>query len=82
MMSPVRQAPESVIMSKSIPQDVQDFLYTIAIFDQVDSRAFEEYARTAATLLWEKYVRFEGASVHIKLDSHRRILASSRRSQN
>ena len=46
-------------MSKSLPRDVEEFLYTLGTFDQVVPGAFELYAKTAATLLWEKYVMFE-----------------------
>ena len=53
-------------MSKRIPQDVEDFLYTLGTSEQIHPAAFEEYARTAATLLWEKHVSFENASTDIE----------------
>ena len=53
-------------MSKRIPQDIEDFLYTLGTCDQIAPGAFEEYARTVATLLWEKYVLFENVSTDIE----------------
>ena len=69
-------------MSKRIPQDVEEFLYTLGTCEQIYPAAFEEYARTAATLLWEKYVMFEDASTDIDLNTRHRRAASSKLRQN
>lgn len=69
-------------MSKSIPQDVEDFLYTLGTCDQIAPGAFEEYARTAATLLWEKYVMFDDTSVDVEPNTRHRCAASSKPRQN
>lgn len=69
-------------MSKSIPQDIEDFLYTLGTCDQIVPGSFEEYARTAATLLWEKYVMFEGASIDGEPNTRHRCAASSKLRQN
>ena len=69
-------------MNKSIPQDVEDFLYTLGMCDQIAPGAFEEYARTAATLLWEKYVMFEDASINVEHNTRHRRAASSKLRQN
>ncbi len=65
-------------MSKSLPEDVEEFLYTLGTFDQVVPGAFEVYAKTAATLLWEKYVMFEEASVDTTPNTRNRGSASSK----
>lgn len=69
-------------MSKRIPQDVEDFLYTLGTSEQIHPAAFEEYARTAATLLWEKYVMFEDGSTDIDINTRHRRSASSKLRQN
>jgi hypothetical protein len=43
-------------MNKPIPRDVDDFLFTLGTFEGGNHEAFEEYAKTAANLLWGKYV--------------------------
>jgi hypothetical protein len=63
-------------MSKSLPQDVEEFLYILGTFDQVVPGAFELYAKTAATLLWEKYVMFQDASIEVEHDIRHRSAAS------
>ena len=52
-------------MSRLLPQDVEDFLYELATHRDGDPDAFEEYAKTAAALLWEKYCVFEDPSIQI-----------------
>jgi hypothetical protein len=52
-------------MSKLIPQDIEDFLYDLGTRRDVVPDAFEEYAKTAATLLWEKYCVLEDPSIQI-----------------
>ena len=69
-------------MSKLLPPDVEEFLYILGTFDQVVPGAFELYAKTAATLLWERYVMFEDASVDIDPNTRDRHPASSRLRQN
>jgi hypothetical protein len=69
-------------MNKSIPQDVEDFLYTLGTCDQIAPGAFEEYARTVATLLLEKYVFFENAPSDIEPNARHRCAASSKLRQN
>jgi hypothetical protein len=69
-------------MSKRIPQDVEDFLYTLGTCEQIAPGPSEDYARTAATLLWGKYVMFEGASVDIEPNTRHRCATSSKLRQN
>jgi hypothetical protein len=69
-------------MSKSIPQDVEDFLYTLGTCDKIAPGAFEEYARTVATLLLEKYVFFEDAPSDVEANTRHRGSASSKLREN
>jgi hypothetical protein len=69
-------------MSKSLPQDVEAFLYALGTFEQAVPGAFEAYVKTAATLLWEKYVMFEGASMDSTPNNRHRCAASSKLRQN
>jgi hypothetical protein len=69
-------------MSKSIPQDVENFLYTLGTCDQIAPGAFEQYARTAATLLWEKYVMFQDASIDVDSNTRHGRTASPKPRQN
>ena len=66
-------------MNKSIPQDVEDFLYTLGTCDKIAPGAFEEYARTVATLLLEKYVFFENAPSDVEHDTRHRAAPSELR---
>ena len=52
-------------MSKLIPQDIEDFLYDLGTRPDDTPGGFEEYARTAAALLWEKYCILEDPSIQI-----------------
>lgn len=65
-------------MSKSIPDDVEEFLYTLGTLQVANSSAFEQYAKTVATLLWEKYVFFADSAVDIRADSYRRFATASK----
>lgn len=66
-------------MSKSIPDDVEEFLYTLGTLQVGNPSALEEYAKTAATLLWEKYVFFADAPVNIRSDTYRRFTGNPKR---
>ena len=66
-------------MTKLIPQDIQTFLVELGTFRADIPSAFEEYARTVAALLWEKYVIFEDASIQILPGVSSRLRASSKR---
>jgi hypothetical protein len=50
-------------MSTLIPKDIESFLYELGNLQEGAPGAFELYAKTAAALLWEKYVIFEDASI-------------------
>ena len=52
-------------MSKLIPQDIEDFLYDLGTRRDRVPDAFEEYAKAAAALLWEKYCILEDPSIQI-----------------
>lgn len=52
-------------MSKLIPQDIEDFLCDLATRGDVVPDAFEEYAKTVAALLWEKYCILKDPSIQI-----------------
>jgi hypothetical protein len=68
-------------MSKSIPQDVEDFLYDLGTRRDSVPGAFEEYAKTAAALLWEKYCIFQDHSIQIMPSPKEWITSSERRKQ-
>lgn len=69
-------------MIKPLPQDVEEFLYTLGTCDQVFPGAFEDYARTTATPLWEKHVMSEDASIDVEPSTRHRRADSSKRRQN
>jgi len=73
---------ESRKMSNRLPKDVAEFLYELGTCDQLVSGPFKEYIRTAATLLWERYVFFEDTSNDITPQACRQFAASLRRRQN
>jgi hypothetical protein len=52
-------------MSKLIPLDIEDFLYDLGTRRDGIPGTFEEYAKTAAALLWEKYCILEDPSIQI-----------------
>ena len=52
-------------MSKLIPQDIEGFLCDLGTRRDGIPGAFEEYAKTAAALLWEKYCILEDPSIQI-----------------
>ena len=52
-------------MSRLIPQDIETFLYELGTLQVDVPGAFEQYAKTAAALLWEKYCILEDPSIHI-----------------
>jgi hypothetical protein len=69
-------------MSKPLPLDVEEFLYALGTFEQAVPGAFEAYAKTAATLLWEKYVMFEDALIDTTPNNRHRYAVSSKLRQN
>jgi hypothetical protein len=64
-------------MSKLIPQDIESFLVDLSTFNADIPGAFEEYARTAAALLYDKYCILQDASIQIMPRSSDRSPASS-----
>jgi hypothetical protein len=50
-------------MSRLIPQDIETFLYELGTLQVGHTRAFEQYAKTSAALLWEKYVILKDPSI-------------------
>jgi hypothetical protein len=65
-------------MSKLIPQDIEEFLYDLGTRRDGVPGAYEEYAKAAAALLWEKYVLLEDASIQILPGTSDRYSASSK----
>jgi hypothetical protein len=65
-------------MSKLIPQDIEEFLYDLGTLRDGVPGAYEEYAKTVAALLWEKYVILEDASIQILPRHSDRYSASSK----
>jgi hypothetical protein len=51
--------------NKLIPQDIEDFLYDLGTSRYGIPGAFEEYVKTVAALLWEKYCILEDPSIQI-----------------
>jgi len=52
-------------MSKLIPQDIEDFLYDLGTRSDGVPGAFEEYARSVAGLMYDKYCILQDASIQI-----------------
>ena len=63
-------------MTKLIPDDIESFLVELGTFDAGIPGAFEEYARTAAALLYDKYCILQDASIQIMPRSSDRFPAS------
>jgi hypothetical protein len=69
-------------MSKLLPQDIEDFLYELGTFDERVPGAFQEYVKTVAALLWEKYVILQDRSIEIMPSTANRCSATSKPCEN
>jgi hypothetical protein len=73
---------EEPAMSTLIPQDIEFFLYDIGTLQGGAPGAFEEYAKTAAALLWEKYVILEDPSIQVQRNAPKQQTSSGWREVN
>ena len=52
-------------MNRLIPEDIESFLFELGTFKTDVPGAYEEYARAAASLLFDKYVILREPSLQI-----------------
>ena len=65
---------EELQMSRLIPQDIETFLHELGTLPGGAPGPFEQYAKAAAALLWEKYCILEDPSIQILPNVARRIV--------